>query len=124
MKNEATTLHQAAMELAERAFSLEGAPGSQDLFRSALDKERRAAELWSQTSGLEPTRSVLYRSAASLAWSCQDYAEAERLARTGLAGDPPADIAEELGELLAMLNKPPSSAAPGPDRGKRILRGK
>ncbi len=122
MKNEAANLHQAAMKLAERAFSLEGAPGSQALFRSALEKERRAAELWSETSGLEPTRSVLYRSAASLAWNCQDYSEAERLARTGLAGDPPADIAEELGELLSMLDKSPASL--DPNRHKRILRGK
>jgi hypothetical protein len=48
---------------------------------------------------LEPTRSVLYRSAASLALDCSEFAEAERLIASGLAGYPPSEIAEELRDL-------------------------
>ena len=47
----------------------------------------------------EPTRSVLFRSAASLAIDCKEYLEAERLIGEGLAGNPPPDIRIELREL-------------------------
>jgi hypothetical protein len=105
MTKEAETLHAAAMELAAQAFSLEGdLSRSGLLFRSALEKERKAADLWAQASGLEPTRSILYRSAASLAWNCQDYVETERLARKGLEGTPPGDVAAELEELLDLVH--------------------
>lgn len=46
----------------------------------------------------EPTRSVLYRSAATLARDCQDYGEAKRLIQKGLMGRPVDDVAEELKE--------------------------
>jgi hypothetical protein len=126
MKKEAATLHTAAMELATQAFSLENdSPQSRDLFQRALDKERKAADLWDQASGLEPTRSILYRSAASLAWNCQDYAETERLAKKGLEGDPPGDIAWELEELLDLSHPAdPTLEAPQashPPRRQRSL---
>ena len=104
MKTEDEALHEAAMELAHQAFSKRDEPGSRDLFQSAMEKVRRAADLWAETSGLEPTRSILYRSAASLAWNCQDYPEVQRLATEGLAGDPPGRIAGELRELLEMVD--------------------
>ena len=58
--------------------------------------EKQAAEQ-SQT---EPTRSVLYRSAATLALDCGEYREAERLVAAALAGTPPEAIANELREVL------------------------
>jgi hypothetical protein len=48
----------------------------------------------------EPTRSVLHRSAASLAVECCQLREAERLIGRALAGNPPPDIADELRDLL------------------------
>ena len=48
----------------------------------------------------EPTRSVLHRSAASLAVECLQLREAERLIGRALAGNPPPDIADELRDLL------------------------
>src|SRR5262249_61315975 len=68
--------------------------------RQALDHERRAAELAAADLALEPTRSVLHRSAATLAWQCGEYREAERLITTALSGTPPEAIAEELRDLL------------------------
>ncbi|MFY9820335.1 MAG: hypothetical protein WAM82_03075 [Thermoanaerobaculia bacterium] len=112
MKTEAEVIHEAAMELAQQAFSARDQPRSKQLFQSALEKERRAAVLWAETEGLEPTRSILYRSAASLAWNCQDYPEVRRLAMAGLAGAPPSRIAGELQELLDMVaKKEPALAA-------------
>jgi hypothetical protein len=111
MKSEAEVIHEAAMELARKAFSARETPGSRELFSHALEKERRAADIWAQTSGLEPTRSILYRSAASLAWNSEDYREVVRLAQKGLAGSPPGDIAAELEELLEMVGRKDPSLA-------------
>jgi len=82
---------------------------TRDYFRSAFEHERKAAEMLEDAYEYEPTRSVLYRSAASLAWSCQDYVEAERLARKGLEGRPPGQIAHELKELLDLIQRKESS---------------
>jgi hypothetical protein len=93
------------MERTQEAVLAQDPGVARDLFRQALDLERRAAELWIETRNEEPSRSILLRSAASLAWSCQDYAEAERLARKGLEGRPPGKIAQELKELLGLIHR-------------------
>ncbi|WP_243146698.1 hypothetical protein [Scytonema sp. UIC 10036] len=49
---------------------------------------------------LEPTRSILHRSAAVLAVECSELRSAERLIGRALAGNPPDDIANELRDLL------------------------
>lgn len=104
MKTHAATLHETAMDLADQAVLTKNPSKSRELFRSAFEKERKAAEIWTKISGQEPTRSVLYRSAASLAVDCAEYAEAEVLIEKGLSGRPPADIAEELKELLDIVH--------------------
>jgi hypothetical protein len=48
----------------------------------------------------EPTRSVLHRSAVSLAVDCCQLRETERLIGRVLSGNPPPDIADELRDLL------------------------
>ncbi len=45
------------------------------------------------------TRSVLYRSAASLAMQCGEFAQAEQLIDAGLQEEPPDESAEELRDL-------------------------
>ncbi len=101
-----TQLHREAMELADRAH-LARLRGESDVakraFHDAFEKERRAAELVATQLGLEPTRSVLHRSAASLALQCSETAQAERLIATALSGTPPAEIAEELRDLLEQV---------------------
>jgi hypothetical protein len=96
-------LHHEAMNLAEMADLRRGdASGFQRLSVEAMRLERQAAEL--APMGMEPTRSVLFRSAASLAVDAGDRAEAQRLATEGLRGNPPADIAAELRTLLKGAN--------------------
>ena len=68
--------------------------------RAALEKEAEASRLVADLHGLEPTRSVLHRSAASLALECGEVRQAEQLIGTALAGEPPEEIAEELRNLL------------------------
>lgn len=70
--------------------------------RLALEKEAEAADLMVDED-IEPTRSVLHRSAATLAWRCQEYGRAKRLAYRALAGNPPSDIEWELNDLLSTV---------------------
>jgi tetratricopeptide (TPR) repeat protein len=95
-------LHNKAMELADKADVLK-MQGKRDeanrFFRQSLETERKAALAAKEQQVGEPTESVLFRSAASLAYTVGDYREAERLVCQGLAGDPPVEIADELRAL-------------------------
>ena len=95
------------MELADKADLLkrEGdTDGAFSLYKQALQEEREAALLAHKEAIGEPTESVLFRSAASLAYSIKEYREAERLICMGLAGNPPAEIADELRSLYDTVN--------------------
>jgi len=100
-------LHKKAMDLAEMAFvaKLRGNLEKADqLSQQAFEYEAQAARLTPDEPSSEPTRSVLYSSAASLALDCNEFREAERLIAAGLAGYPPEEIAEELRELFERVN--------------------
>ncbi len=95
-------LHRKAMEYAETAVvALHTGDGdlARESYSKALKYERDAA-IRVAKSPTEPTRSVLYRSAASMALNCGELREAERLIATALSGDPPEEIADELRDLL------------------------
>lgn len=104
--SELKVLHQQAMDLAEEA-AVERIRGSADraaeLLRQAFNKERQAAALTTESLSLEPTRSVLHRSAASLALECKETREAEKLIAVALSGNPPSEIANELRDLLEQV---------------------
>ena len=113
------------MQLADQASQLRRGGDEQQaeaLLREALEHERRAAELAALDLTLEPTRSILHRSAATFAWQCGEYREAERLITTALSGAPPETIAEELRDLLLQVyfeqsprkKRRPLSAPPRP----------
>ena len=105
--NKTTDLHEKAMEFHDEAFF---AKRKGDLIsamkfsRQALELETQAAERLKDKLDEEPSRSVLYRSAASMAISCEEYRQAEKLIATALAGNPPEEIAEELRDLLEQVN--------------------
>lgn len=101
------TLHQQAMDLAEAAAvaRLRGAfEQAAQLTRQAFEQEVQAANLIASVLDAEPTRSVLHRSAASLAIECSELRTAERLIATALSGNPPPEIAEELKDLFIQIN--------------------
>ena len=101
------SLHKQAMDLAEAAAvaSLRGALElTAQLTRQAFEQETQAAALIASALDAEPTRSVLHRSAASLAIECGELRMAERLIATALSGNPPAEIAEELKDLFIQIN--------------------
>ena len=95
--------HREAMEFVDAAF-LARRSGDLEEEREcnlqALDKERQAANAIRDCYDLEPSRSVLYRSAAALAFCCDDLKEAKRLVACGLAGKAvPIEIEQELRDL-------------------------
>jgi hypothetical protein len=73
------------------------------LYRSAFTSEHQAAQALSDKLDAEPTRSILHRSAATLALDCGQYREAEVLICEALRGMPPEGIAEELRDLLEQV---------------------
>ncbi|MYK54054.1 MAG: hypothetical protein F4032_20045 [Gemmatimonadetes bacterium] len=70
-----------------------------ELFEQALELELKALD--EITEPVEPTYSILHRSAGWLALDCNKPRLAEQLACKALAGDPHPKIAEELRDLLA-----------------------
>src|SRR5579872_5522320 len=117
-----TEVHRYAMKLAEAATAAQ-VRGENDradaLLRQAFSQESAAAQLMSENFDLEPTRSVLYRSAASLAMDCREYREAERLIAAALMGYPPIEIAAERRNLLEQLYHESSSELFVAERGNR-----
>lgn len=98
--------HDEAMDWAERgdfAKRVGDTSTAARCYHDAFVYEKTAAEIVAPYLDLEPTRSVLHRSAATLASQCGELAEAARLIEAGLAGNPPAEIAEELRELRDSL---------------------
>lgn len=105
--NTVKDLHREAMrnaDLAHEARRLGDVEQARAYFERAFSLEREAAEELADRTEAEPSRSVLYRSAATLALHCGQPAEAERLVCSALAGNPPTDIAEELRDLFEQVN--------------------
>ena len=100
------SLHRQAMDLAEAAVArLRGEiEQAAQLTRQAFEQEAQAATLVVSDLDAEPTRSVLHRSAASLAIECGELRAAERLIATALSGNPSPEIAEELKDLFIQIN--------------------
>lgn len=98
-------LHRRAMNFAGQGFMAQMSTDPDaaiPLFEQALELELAAiAEL---RDPVEPTYSVLHRSAGWMAIHCRQFRQAERLASRALAGDPPADIAVELRDLWEQSN--------------------
>lgn len=100
-------LHTKAMELAEQADfqKMQGnAENASSLYAESLACEKDAAFCARDEHFGEPTESVLFRSAASLAYGLKQYREAERLICMGLAGNPPLEIAKELRSLYDQVS--------------------
>ena len=97
-------LHNDAMALAEQAV-FEHKNGSPEkaarLEAEAFEKEKQVALAGKDKP--EPLRSILLRSAATLAHRCGKLEEAERLVHIALSGSPPSDIKLELNDLLRQV---------------------
>jgi hypothetical protein len=107
--NDVTKLHNEAMDIYDEVLNHRRVGSEKDtLYQDqikqhlslAFEKEKQAALLLCDKYDIEPTRSVLFRSAATMACQLGLFREAEKLIAQGLIGDPPDDIVHELRDLL------------------------
>ena len=102
MMKEMSEQHDQAMAIADDADLAKGRGDSAEslrLYRAAFELERKVADATANDLNLEPTRSIVHRSAASLAFQIKEYRECEQLVCRALAGNPSAEIADELRQL-------------------------
>ena len=97
--------HDKAMSLSQEALvlKLKGQFGFVDMYAEAFGYEQKAAMFFLNMLENEPTRAILFRSAASLAIQCHKFSEAERLIDIGLSGNPTKIMTEELKELQTQV---------------------
>lgn len=103
LESAATNFHDEAMKLADMADAAKrrgDIAGATKLYQQAFELEACAADCFQFIADYEPTRSILYLSAASLAKLAGDLDECRTFAQRGLNGNPPADVAKDLRELL------------------------
>ena len=96
-------IHRQAMEIADQAFIARRKGLDEEaipLFQDAYQMEFEAA----QQTTKEPSRSILYRSAATLAFHGQLLRESEKAIALGLSGNPNPETANELRELFERIN--------------------
>lgn len=99
-------LHNEAMRLAQIARAARENNDLQlakDLSSQAYKLEMRAAAYLSKSNASEPTRSILYLSAASLALQCEQSLIALQLAAEGLSGNPPHKTRQALIVLFEQI---------------------
>jgi hypothetical protein len=96
------SIHKEAVELVKKANDL-FAIGKKEEYITAIEQafnlEQEAAMELLLNVDSEPTRSVIFRSAANLAYLCGKYLEADKLIHFALAGTPFEEIKIEILEL-------------------------
>lgn len=95
-------LHHRAMCLVDEADKMRRM-GYPDLVNDLIS---RAYELELESAGLsitEPSRSVLYRGAATLAWRCGRYEDARKAIELGCTENTHPEIRDEFQDLLKQL---------------------
>lgn len=100
------TLHNSAMDLAllgDEALQTGQEDEARKLYEKAFEAERKAAFMAEEMGNPEPGLSILFRSAASLAYQCGMLREAERLVAHALSGNPTKETAVELRDLLQLI---------------------
>lgn len=117
-------LHEHAMDLAQKAFL---AKVQKDFYTfrilssEAYELERKAAEKFNAECkddvNCEPSRSILFKSAAFLAFHSGKYLESKKMIYETMIGDPDDVIREEMKDLANLveieLNKSPNQNSDG-----------
>lgn len=99
-------LHQEAMQIAQLALVARNQSDpdkAEELAWKAFLLEKEAADLIPLDESSEPTRSILYRSAASLAYQARNFEMARRMVFKGFSGSPPDEIFFELENLYEQV---------------------
>lgn len=99
-------IHRKAIDLAKKAMEARDFGDKKAYYtfsKEAFALEKQAAYMLFANLESEPTRSVLFRSAATLAYNCGLLEEAEKLIYCALSGSPHFEIKEELNFLLRQI---------------------
>ena len=100
-------LHNQAMDIAEQASVAKWKKASpeelSELYKKSYKLEKQAAQLIQDCYEEEPFRGIVFQSAAYAAFNAGMYREAEKMVNSGLAGDPPSPIYDNLLELFFKL---------------------
>lgn len=91
-------LHNEAMDLYDRYCG--GGLEDRELVLGAYAKEKQAVEAMLLMKAPEPSRTILLKSAAWLAYDCDELRDAERYLCAALAGNPPNGLMKEVRTLL------------------------
>jgi hypothetical protein len=97
------TLHDQAIHFANEAFSLKKAGRHEEArqkFLQACELESESAFHVEKLPENEPSRSMLFLGAASLAWYGEDFELAERLVGEGMSGYPSDNTKNDLKKLF------------------------
>lgn len=100
-------IHEQAMNQSFKAKQEKNKEKVKELYKSAFELEKQAAMLLLNhpVQKVEPTRAVLFRSAAWLAINAGLHKEAFEMATLGLKGVIHSDIKKELKEVLQKAKK-------------------
>jgi hypothetical protein len=104
--NKLKDIHREAIELAKLAIEARDIGDKKlyyELSKQAFSLEKQAAYMLFANLETEPTRSVLFRSAATLAYNCGMLEEAQKLIYCAFSGSPHFEIKEELNLLLKQV---------------------
>ncbi len=105
--NNKCVFHDLALRETNEAFALKSAgryAEAKEKFLNASEFEARSARFIENSPGNEPSRSMLFLKAASLAWHGEDFELAQRLIGEGIGGYPPDDVKNELFKLFDEVN--------------------
>lgn len=98
-----TQFHNQAMDIVETAYFAQRKGDNviaNQQFKAAYELEKQAAMLLIEAYDIEPTRSILFKGAAQLAFNFGDLRAMEQMIGFALTGNPNPQIAYELRQLL------------------------
>jgi hypothetical protein len=101
--SEICKLHDEAMLIMNEAFALKNENKFDEAklkFFESCKLELQSASLVKKLPENEPSRSMLFLGAASLAWHGEDFELAERLIDEGMSGYPPEKLKNDFRQLL------------------------
>lgn len=104
--NRSELLHRKAMNYSDKGFMArkKGDTASANIFlEHALSFEADAASILPPQDTYEPSRSILYRSAASLAYDLKQYGRTQQLVYAGLEGHPTGEMVDDFNELSRII---------------------
>lgn len=99
--------HKKASELSQKAIVLLASGQEEEAnftYIEAFEYEKKAALVLLDKIEKEPSRSILFRSAAALALKAGLFRDSEQMAACGLAGNPPDNVLDELREIIETAN--------------------